>query len=106
MNRVSLETQKPAQLETVRELRNLLEKVTQASVPHQSMRGRILLCLSEAVTNLVLHSEPGLNQIVLCFGHDNHGWWLEIQDDGAPWDPTKQNNTDVLRNFETMSSVV
>jgi DNA-binding response OmpR family regulator/anti-sigma regulatory factor (Ser/Thr protein kinase) len=100
MDRLLLETQKPVTLEAGRELRHLLKQVVQAAVPDHSVRLRILLCLSEAVTNLALHADPKANRITMRFGRDSRGWWLEILDDGAPWDPTEHEQADVLTNFE------
>lgn len=104
MERLLFETRQPAQLDAVRELRHLLEQVIQASVPHQSMRRRMLLCLSEAVTNLLLHGTSALGNIGLGFGRNSQGWWLEIEDDGTPWDPTTHNKTNVLSQFESIEN--
>jgi len=89
MDRLLFETQKPVTLEAVRELRHLLEPVVQATVPDLSIQHRILLCLSEAVTNLVLHAVPKANLVTMCFGLNSYGWWLELLDDGASWDPSQ-----------------
>jgi len=100
MDRLLLNTQKPATLDAVRELRHLLEQGVQAAVPDPSVRYRILLCLSEAVTNLAVHAQPKANQITLRFGRNSDGWWLEILDDGDPWDPTENEQTNILSHFE------
>ena len=99
MNRLLIETQKPMALESVRELRHLLDRVTRVSVPSSSLRNRIALCLSEAVTNLVWHGAR-TGEIRLRFGKESAGWWLELEDDGEPWDPTKQEVGDTLSRFE------
>ena len=100
MDRLLFETQKPVTLEAARELRHLLTQVTQAAVPDHSIQQRILLCLSEAATNLVLHTEPKASQIIMRFGQDSYCWWLEILDNGSPWDPTQYEQADILANFE------
>jgi len=104
MDRLLLESQKPLTLDAIRELRHLLEQVAQAVVPDPSILQRILLCLSEAVTNLVLHATPKADQVTVRFGRDSLGWWLEILDQGAPWDPTRHQPTDIRPHFELTES--
>ena len=100
MDRLLFETQKPVTLEAVRELRHLLEPVVQATVPDLSIQHRILLCLSEAVTNLVLHAAPKANLVTMCFGLNSYGWWLELLDDGASWDPSQYKPIHTQNHFE------
>jgi len=82
VNRLLIENQQPATLESVRELRHLLEQVTLMRVPQSFIKKRMLLCLSEAATNLIQHASTRLSQITMRFGKNNTGWWLEILDDG------------------------
>ncbi|MCP3870949.1 MAG: SpoIIE family protein phosphatase [Gammaproteobacteria bacterium] len=100
MNRLLLETAAPSSLEKTRELRHLLDQVTETCVPHTNIRRRMLLCLSEAATNLVMHGEPRASRIIVRFGQNSSGWWLEILDDANPWDPTGQEQSDMLSSFE------
>jgi len=104
MDRLLFETQKPVTLEAVRELRHLLEPVVQTTVPDLSIQQRILLCLSEAVTNLVLHATPTASRVTMCFGLNSDGWWLEILDDGAPWNPAQHEPTNPSTNFELIEN--
>lgn len=50
---------------------------------------RLDLCSTEVVTNIVMHgfTEPGAHQIVLRLDRRDEHLALEIQDDGAPFDP-------------------
>ncbi|OQX36958.1 MAG: hypothetical protein B0D91_07915 [Oceanospirillales bacterium LUC14_002_19_P2] len=96
MDRLLLETQRPASLRDIRELRHLVDRVLQVSVPRQSVRQQILLCLSEVTTNLVQHGCTGVSQIGLRFGSNVHGWWLDILDDGLQWNLTEQEPVDIL----------
>lgn len=83
-------------LESLPKLRQLLTKVTELCVRKQTTRWRIALCLSEHVSNLILHAEPvdpplltGVDwqdSIHLRFGHNSNAWWLEILDYRASWD--------------------
>ncbi len=99
MERLLLEAQKNATLESVRELRHLLEQVIQVAVPHLQLQQQMLLCLSEAATNLVIHTDPQAGQISIKFGHNNYGWWLDILDDAAPWDPGEAVQSELLDTF-------
>jgi len=100
MEHLLFDTQKPATLEAVRELRHHLERVLLDAVPYPPMRQRILLCLSEAVTNLVLHAKPKATHITTRFGRDELIWYLEILDDGAPWNLTEHKHSHILSGFE------
>ncbi len=104
MNRIYLETQKFVTLDATREMRHLLEQVTQTAVPYSSIRRRMALCLSEAVTNLVKHPSSEASQMSMRFGRDNFGWWLEILDNGTPWDPTKDVDLEGLDEFSEVES--
>jgi serine/threonine-protein kinase RsbW len=52
---------------------------------------RLDLCSTEAVTNIVMHggSDGGSQQIVLRLVRRDEALALEIQDEGAPFDPTQ-----------------
>jgi len=104
MDRLLLESQQAIKLEAIRELRSILEKVTHAAVPISSIKQHILLCLSEATTNLVQHASSKTNQMNIRFGRNNHAWWLEILDNGTSWDPTKHVELDILDEFSETES--
>ena len=99
MNRIYIETQKLVTLEAVREMRHLLEQVTQTVIPNVSLARNMLLCLSEVTTNLVKHPSSEASRMGMCLGRDNFGWQLEILDNGNPWDPTKQVKPGILDEF-------
>jgi len=94
-----LEATQVAHLKSIPKLRRLLMKVIKVCVPQQTIRWRILLCLSEHLTNLVQHAkltnctsltDGCLANIHLRFGHNHTFWWLEVIDHSLPWDPTNQ----------------
>lgn len=106
MDHLLFETRQPAQLKSIPELRNLLTQVAHKSVPQQTVRRRIMLCLSESVTNLVqyamlakytkLSSSNNCDDYIgMRFGHNNIGWWLEVIDSGLSWDPTNHQYVDI-----------
>ncbi|MEW5009006.1 MAG: SpoIIE family protein phosphatase [Cycloclasticus sp.] len=86
-------------LESIPKLRQLLSKVTEVSIPQQTTRWRISLCLSEHLSNLVIHAKyatrPTLakadlaDNIHLRFGHNNTAWWLEVLDYSLSWNPSQ-----------------
>ncbi len=86
MERLLIENQVKPDLYGVRELRHLLDQVVQACIPDRDLHRRMLLCLSEAATNLVQHGGTGVNSIGLRFGRNKTDWKLELLDDGPAWD--------------------
>jgi len=104
VNRLLIENQQPATLESVRELRHLLEQVTLMRVPQSFIKKRMLLCLSEAATNLIQHASTRLSQITMRFGKNNTGWWLEILDDGNALDPANAVLPNSLDKFSESES--
>ena len=97
MNQPLLEVHRPAQLSSVGELRQLLQRAIQAAVTEQKKHSNILLCLSEAASNVVIHGDA--NQLTLRFGRNHTGWWLTLDDDGSPWQPNTPPNNDLLERF-------
>jgi len=104
MDRLLLETQRPVTFEAVRELRHLLEQVAEVTVPSSSIRQRMLLCVSEAFTNLVEHASTSINRMTMRFGRNSRGWWLEVLDNGTPWDPGKYLQHDYSSDFDESES--
>lgn len=96
-----LKAQEPTTLDAVRSLRKLLERTIQSVVPQETIRKRILLCFSEAATNLVLHNNA--DYINIHFGRDNNHWWLKIFDNGSPWNP-KVLDSSIPDDFELNES--
>ncbi|MFT5879374.1 MAG: sigma-B regulation protein RsbU (phosphoserine phosphatase) [Moritella sp.] len=99
MDNILFESKQYFTIKTPHHVRHALEKITQIYIPHVSVRQRVQLCVSEAVTNLVLHAEPKSSQIILRFGSDTQGWWLDIFDDSNAWDPTKRLDDNLLSEF-------
>ncbi|WP_028863927.1 SpoIIE family protein phosphatase [Psychromonas aquimarina] len=85
--------------ETPRQLRHALEAVLKESALHASTAQHMLLCLSEYVTNLLLHAQPTPSQIRITFSRGAHGWLLDIFDNSRAWDPTENLNDDLLTEF-------
>lgn len=99
MSRILLETQGHATHNAVRELRHLLQQVSKDAVPDIQIQHKMLLCFSEAATNLVMHTKPKTKQIGIIFGSNNSEWWIDILDNAAPWNPTEKVKTDFLDTF-------
>ena len=96
MDKVLVTLNEPVTLGGTRELRHQLEQLISVSIEERTLARRILLCLSEALNNLVLHAGPqtrdkrehAAQTMTLRFAQIQDGWKLEIIDDGDPWDPT------------------
>jgi len=101
MQRVLLDTSLLADRDAARTLRHLLDQITASLVPQRELRSRMALCVSEAVTNLVEHAGP--QRVGMRFGKDSGGWWLELSDDGAAWDP-REAACDPLEVFAARES--
>ncbi len=99
MENILFESTQYVNSEAPRQLRRALEQITEIYIPHVSVRQRVQLCVSEAITNLVLHTEPKSSQVILRFGSDTLGWWLDIFDNTVPWDPTKCPDDNLLSEF-------
>ena len=98
MKRLLFESKAPATLVCVSELRHSLTSVLTYCVQSEQTQQQILVCLSEALTNLVQHNTPRFLEVR--FSQDSHRWWLEIFDNGTLWDPSPTSSTHEL---ETMT---
>jgi len=86
MKRLLFESNTSATLAGISKLRHSLTTVLAYCVQSEENQQHILICLSEALTNLVQHNNTCL--LTIRFSQDSHRWWLEIIDDGDTWDPT------------------
>lgn len=67
-----------------------MEEIAQAEGLGPEMAYRVELCLHETVVNVVRHSlRPGATEpVVVRFRRDGEAALLEVEDDGASFDPT------------------
>lgn len=86
MRKQILELTREASLETVRELRHILENALKACKLEEEERSKITLCFSESATNSVEHGSSVKN-IFLSLFSDSYGYWIETKDDGTPYTP-------------------
>lgn len=98
MKRLFFESDAPATLAHVRELRHSLQSILTYCVYSEKTQQHILLCLSETLTNLVQHNNT--HSLAMRFSQDNQRWYLEIFDTGDAWNP--HNNSAI--NIETMTT--
>ena len=87
LSRLLYQQKLPANLYSISSLRNTFAKVLKAEI-WSKRRNAMLLCLTEATTNLVVHGDDSTTEIGFVFGQDSEGHWLDITDNGKPWDPT------------------
>lgn len=102
MNNLLLELHGVATEKLPREFRHALQEVITGHIP-TSICQRILLCLSEAITNIIEHDHTGYN-IGLRFTQESDGWQLTILDDGIAWDPTQHLEDNLLTEFCPLES--
>ncbi|TDI71687.1 MAG: response regulator [Bacteroidetes bacterium] len=88
MDRLLIEYQCNVGLEAASDLRKLFEQVLLATVHEKNLNYKILLCLSETVTNIVKHSQPKASNILVRFEQIDKTWMLKISDDGGFYDLT------------------
>jgi len=103
MNDLLLEMRQPTSKALPRKFRHALQAVIDPHLP-KGTNQRILLCLSEALTNLIEHAQPVPSEIGIRFDKQSDGWRLTIFDDGKPWDPTEHLNDDLLTEFSDIES--
>ncbi len=101
MNNLLLEMHQPVSDNLPRVFRHALQTTIQNRVP-TAISQRILLCLSEAVTNLIEHAHP--SHIGFHFNHESDGWYLNIVDDSHPWDLTDHLEDDLLTEFSDIET--
>lgn len=103
MNNILIEIHQPVSKAQPRALRHALQAAITDHVP-KNICQRILLCLSEAITNLLEHAQPSPTKIGMCFSRESDGWYLTIFDDGEYWDPTFHLDDDLLTEFSDIES--
>ncbi|MCP3690127.1 MAG: response regulator [Gammaproteobacteria bacterium] len=89
MDRLLLENVFRANLASIRAARKLVEQVVCASVFEAALKQKIVLCLSEIITNIVMHSCPAASEILVRFKQQCGNWVLEVQDDGQLFNTPK-----------------
>lgn len=83
MNRLLFEQSTSAELESVRSTRLLLEQVMKSTLHKDKTRFKISLCLAEAMTNIIEHSQPTATEITVRFEQRDQQLILTLIDDGG-----------------------
>lgn len=107
MDNLLIELQGKVHLSCANVLRKSLDKTLSDNNVPQAIYDKIHLCISEAVTNLVVHTDIKPEVIILRFGDyelnrlgvPGKGCWIEITDDSPPWDPTEHYDDNLLAQF-------
>ena len=82
MNRLLLEYRCAAELSAVAHLRDLVKQVLSSTVDDISLHHKMLLCLSEAATNIVRHARPEALEISVRFQQSAQSWELGVSHNG------------------------
>ena len=98
MNRLLLEYHCAAELGAVARLRDLVKQVISSTVDEISMHHKMLLCLSEAVTNIIRHARPEASEIAVRFQQSAQSWELNVSHNGGYYQPA-------LDNFEILEQI-
>ncbi|MEH6453126.1 MAG: response regulator [Psychromonas sp.] len=104
MNTLLFTSEEQLGLETPGKFRHALAQIIDESVADQAIRQRMQLCLSEAVTNLILHAQPKATEISISFASNDSEWWLDILDDSGAWDLAQHHDDNLLFNFTEIES--
>lgn len=99
MERLFLDIQQPLTLDSCRELRHLVEQIMKPSIKCPTLQNKILLCLAEASSNLVKHAASSTSMMRVRFGSSRNNWWMELLDDGEPWDSSIEPEVDSIEAF-------
>lgn len=76
-----------ASLAGCRQMRRALAQALQALALTEDTRQALLLGVTELATNVVCHSSPPADRFVMVIRQRGGRRWLELRDDGAPFDP-------------------
>lgn len=74
-------------ISSARKFREYLQKVLMNVVRESSVKNKILLVMSEAVSNINKHNDLLGVTITVKFGKSDKGYWLEILDDAPAFNP-------------------
>jgi len=92
MDRLLVEYHCAAELEAAGQLRKIFNQVLSSTVHETNLHHKIQLCLSEAITNIVMHGQPKASEISIRFQQINQTWALRIADNGGSYDPDQEQH--------------
>ncbi|WP_284204812.1 response regulator [Psychromonas marina] len=103
MHKLLLAISQPVSAQLPRDFRHALQEIITDQIP-KLIQQRILLCLSEALTNLIEHAKPPATEISIHFTQESDGWQLTIFDNSDAWDCTENLDDDLLTEFSDQES--
>ncbi|MCL1038189.1 SpoIIE family protein phosphatase [Shewanella submarina] len=77
--------QRPCNLEEIRDVRLLMQKVLKQELPDPTEIQHMLLCFSELATNIARHSQPVATELGVKLSRSRQGWKILISDNGGSW---------------------
>ena len=89
-----------ATLENIQKTRSIMDKIIDSIQLEESLKNRILLACSEALTNCVEHGNAKFFELI--FEKNNSEWRIQINDDGLAFDPqnSEQANSEAIFEFD------
>jgi len=104
VDRLLIEYHCKAELEAAGQLRKIFNQVLSSTVHEKNLHHKILLCLSEAITNIVRHGQPKASGISIRFQQIDQTWALKVADNGGAYDPNQakyQNLSEMHQEAES-----
>jgi sigma-B regulation protein RsbU (phosphoserine phosphatase) len=102
MHTFLIKSQSQPDLLTLQQLRHAFVEVIRQHVPDLTIQQCMQLCLSEALTNLVLHAKA--QALTVQLSRDSNTWLLDIFDDSPPWSPTEHRDDNLLFTFQEVEN--
>lgn len=87
MERYLVKETRACNLDEVRDIRKLLQRVLDQEIPTPSDVQHMLLCFAEMATNIVRHSEPTATRMSVYLCQSREQWKIIIEDNGGSWHP-------------------
>ncbi|MGF1725417.1 SpoIIE family protein phosphatase [Photobacterium nomapromontoriensis] len=104
IKRLLYETEKKATLESVREIRIVLQRLLSLKHVDEGLSNRICLAFAEAATNCVKHSHPSPTTIQVSLSQDGAYFYVMLMNDGQVWDMTEQRYQGIDSLFQDNES--
>jgi len=104
MDRLLIDYKCEVNLEATRGLRKLFEQVLLSTISDKTLNNQILLCLSETITNIVIHGQPRASKIVSRLQQLSQSWVMTISDDAGFFDLTSVNHGELFGNDNNLEN--
>ena len=101
MDRIILNCSRPADLQNVREIRQLLRRVLQLLPTNQQLVNSVEICYTEIVTNIIDHGGDDVSIFCIVLKRSEFSYTLEVFDDGSLYNPFSSDCYEMEKVKET-----